>query len=93
MAQSSSYAVPARRRGDAPRSSPAPYQLDDFPGCESFHLPASEVEPYEGRLESGTRAPRRPGRSASPPPSSTRGRRGGWCGWPSGSRRCAALAS
>ena len=23
----------------------------DFPGCESFHLPASEIERYEGRLE------------------------------------------
>ena len=23
----------------------------DFPGCESFHLPASEIEHYEGRLE------------------------------------------
>ena len=22
-----------------------------FPGCESFHLPASEIEHYEGRLE------------------------------------------
>ena len=23
----------------------------DFPGCESFHLPASEIDRYEGRLE------------------------------------------
>ena len=46
-----SYAVPARRRGDALRPSPAEYRPEDFPGCESFHLPASEVEPYEGRLE------------------------------------------
>ena len=23
----------------------------DFPGCESFHLPASEIDDYEGRLE------------------------------------------
>ena len=32
---------------------PAPAGEDDmgFPGCESFHLPASEVEHYEGRLE------------------------------------------
>ena len=51
MAQSSSYAVLARRRGDAQRPSPAVYQPDDFPGCESFHLPASEIDHYEGRLE------------------------------------------
>ena len=30
---------------------PAPYRDEDFPGCESFHLPASEVDHYEGRLE------------------------------------------
>ena len=24
---------------------------EDFPGCESFHLPASEIDRYEGRLE------------------------------------------
>ena len=30
---------------------PAPYRDEDFPGCESFHLPASEIEHYEGRLE------------------------------------------
>ena len=50
MAQSSS-AVPALRRGHAPRPAPAVYQLEDFPGCESFHLPASEIDHYEGRLE------------------------------------------
>ena len=27
------------------------YRPEDFPGCESFHLPASEIEHYEGRLE------------------------------------------
>ena len=27
------------------------YRDEDFPGCESFHLPASELEHYEGRLE------------------------------------------
>ena len=27
------------------------YRDEDFPGCESFHLPASEVDGYEGRLE------------------------------------------
>ena len=30
---------------------PAAYRDEDFPGCESFHLPAGEVEHYEGRLE------------------------------------------
>ena len=29
----------------------AAYRPEDFPGCESFHLPASEVDRYEGRLE------------------------------------------
>ena len=27
------------------------YRDEDFPGCESFHLPASELDGYEGRLE------------------------------------------
>ena len=30
---------------------PAAYRDEDFPGCESFHLPASALEHYEGRLE------------------------------------------
>ena len=30
---------------------PAPYRDEDFPGCESFHLPADEIDHYEGRLE------------------------------------------
>ena len=30
---------------------PAAYRPEDFPGCESFHLPASEIDRYEGRLE------------------------------------------
>ena len=30
---------------------PAAYRAEDFPGCESFHLPASEIDHYEGRLE------------------------------------------
>ena len=29
----------------------ASYRAEDFPGCESFHLPASELDRYEGRLE------------------------------------------
>ena len=27
------------------------YRPADFPGCESFHLPAGEIDHYEGRLE------------------------------------------
>ena len=30
---------------------PRAYRDEDFPGCESFHLPAGELEHYEGRLE------------------------------------------
>ena len=30
---------------------PTRYRDEDFPGCESFHLPASEIDHYEGRLE------------------------------------------
>ena len=30
---------------------PAAYRDEDFPGCESFRLPASELDDYEGRLE------------------------------------------
>ena len=42
----------ARGQGsDAPLSSPAVYHDADFPGCESFHLPASEIDDYDGRLE------------------------------------------
>ena len=33
-------------------SGPARYRDEDFPGCESFHLPAGELDHYEGRLES-----------------------------------------
>ena len=46
-----SLTVPARRHSDTPRPAPAAYGPDDFPGCESFHLPASEIRLYEGRLE------------------------------------------
>ena len=45
-----SYAVLARQRGDAPQSSPVVDPAEDFPGCASFHLPASEIDQYEGRL-------------------------------------------
>ena len=46
-----SLAPSARRRLDAPETAPAEYGPEDFPGCESFHLPASEIDHYEGRLE------------------------------------------
>ena len=49
--QPSSSALPARRRDDAPPPRQAAYGPEDFPGCESFHLPASELDHYEGRLE------------------------------------------
>ena len=44
------------RRPGAPLPSSAPpssalYRDADFPGCESFHLPASEIDHYDGRLE------------------------------------------
>ena len=45
------YPVTERGHADAPRHAPARYGPEDFPGCESFHLPASEIDHYEGRLE------------------------------------------
>ena len=59
-------ATPTRRPSDAPRTDtdtpaalpagrrscePDEYGPADFPGCESFHLPASRIEDHEGRLE------------------------------------------
>ncbi len=59
-------AAPARPRPDAPRADtppasrvtaarcsggPSEYGPEDFPGCEPFRLPASELDRYEGRLE------------------------------------------
>ena len=46
-----SFKPSARRRPDAPGTAPAEYGPEDFPGCESFHLPASQIDHYEGRLE------------------------------------------
>ena len=51
MVKSVSFEAPARRRSDAPRSPARGYGPEDFPGCESFHLPESALEDYEGRLE------------------------------------------
>ena len=42
---------PIRGRDDARQRSSSEYRPEDFPGCESFHLPASELDTYEGRLE------------------------------------------
>ena len=59
-------AAPARPRPDAPRADtppasrvtaarrsggPSEYGPEDFPGCEPFRLPTSELDRYEGRLE------------------------------------------
>ena len=43
----------ARQSPDPLDSSPSsvPHRPEDFPGCDSFHLPVSEVERYEGRFE------------------------------------------
>ena len=38
-------------RGEAPGAAVRGYGPEDFPGCVSFHLPASALESYEGRLE------------------------------------------
>ena len=35
----------------ASRDAPGAYRDEDFPGCESFPLPVSELDTYEGRLE------------------------------------------
>ena len=66
MSRSTLPAAPARRPPDAPRvdtdtpaavpedrpsGEPAEYGPEDFPGCEPFHLPAAEIDRYEGRLE------------------------------------------
>ena len=45
----SAASLDAVRTGRA--SAPGAYRDEDFPGCESFHLPASELEHYEYRLE------------------------------------------
>ena len=45
------FLVPERGQRDAPRPAPAGHGPEDFPGCEPYHLPASEIDHYEGRLE------------------------------------------
>ena len=51
MVQLSSFKAPVRGRSDTPRPTSAAYRPEDFPGCEPFHLPAREVDLYDGRLE------------------------------------------
>ena len=64
MSRPTPSTAPAQLQPDAPRADtpptfsvdrrsdqPAEYGPADFPGCESFHLPASELDGYEGRLE------------------------------------------
>ena len=53
MEHPSSSATRRRQPARAPRPAPstAPFRPDDFPGCESFHLPARKVDLYDGRLE------------------------------------------
>ena len=45
------FTPPLRQRPDAPEPAREKYGPEDFPGCESFHLPTSEIDHYEGRLE------------------------------------------
>ena len=109
MSRPSPPIAPARRPSNAPRTgadTPATFLADrrfdepaehgpaDFPGCEPFHLPASELEGYEGRASnSGRHVPRPPGGSASPPPSTTSARPGASAGSRSASSRCAGRGS
>ena len=64
MSRPTLLSAPARQPSDAPRTDAPPafpadrrpgeqagYGPADFPGCEPFHLPASEIEDFEGRLE------------------------------------------
>ena len=46
-----SFDVPGAVPGADSDLAPAAYRDEDFPGCESFYLPASELESYEYRLE------------------------------------------
>ncbi len=65
MSRSDPFVAPPRRRSGAPpvppvpaggspggpQSPPAAHGPEDFPGCESFRVPAGEIDRYEGRLE------------------------------------------
>ena len=41
----------SRVRTSHPSPSTGPFRPEDFPGCESFHLPAREIDLYDRRLE------------------------------------------
>ena len=53
MENPSSSATRRQPSARVARTSPstAPFRPEDFPGCESFHLPAREVDFHEGRIE------------------------------------------
>ena len=51
MEQRASYGTGKRHPSAHPSASTADFGPEDFPGCEPFHLPAVELERYEGRLE------------------------------------------
>ena len=53
MEQRPSYGTGKRRPSRAAHASASTVDFgpEDFPGCEPFHLPASELEGYDGRLE------------------------------------------
>ena len=52
MVKATLWEAPARSIGEAAPDAPARgYGPEDFPGCESFHLPERALEGYEGRLE------------------------------------------
>ena len=65
------------------------YRLEDFPGCESFHLPASEIDRYEGRLEFWDGVTETAWKVCE----RTSSRRGNWRRLPDSSRCCAARVS
>ena len=46
-----SFDVPGAVPGADSDLAPAAYRDEDFPGCESFYLPAGKLESYEYRLE------------------------------------------
>ena len=51
MVKSVVHEVPVPGGGAVPGAPVEGYGAEDFPGCESFHLPEGELEGYEGRLE------------------------------------------
>ena len=63
----------------------AAYRPEDFPGCESFNLPASEIDRYEARLEFWDGVTETAWKVCEPTSIQREGRRpAGWCRWPHG---------